>query len=248
MNIKSIIFAAITLLFALTSVGAETIKTQKKNGAVTKRTKENSMPAKGPVSFGSMKIGMSKAAIEALTVKDDYYLKEPFADPVYREELNKMKESYEFEGIKRLQGLVINPFSIEPLKVGFIFKKDALEEMWVDVNNKDLFNKFKSMVENKYGKPATSGVVIDKQCINKDGSNFTIQKGSLIHRWSEKLANAPREEIKTSFTSALTGICPSAFTDPTDSLFDKINSKINEDMYIFLIDRRKITAPKPDAF
>lgn len=231
---KTSIAAMFIISIMTVSANAETQKTSKsKKQTSTVTNSAKTKPETGPVAFGTIKLGMSKASIEVLTSQDGFYLNAPMTPFEYSEKIKAEP------GKDVFNGLLISPYSAEPLKATFTFKEDALVRIGFNLENKEaLFNELKAMVEKKYGQPITKGEMKEEQCLYKNGANFKIKDGIVSYIWTKEIENSIDEEISTTFTDMAMAMCPSSLNSPI----------FNVKMKSFGIGITKKTAPKPEAF
>jgi len=223
----------ITSMMAV-SANAATQKNSKSKKQTTVST--NSTAAKqetAPVAFGPIKLGMSKASIEALTSQDGFYLNAPMTPFEYSEKIKPEP------GKDLFNGLLASPYSSEPMKATFKFKDDALVHIGFDLENREsLFNELKAMVVKKYGQPIIKGEMKEEQCLYKNGANFKIKDGIVTYIWTKEIENSIDEEISTTFTDLAMAMCPHSLNS---SIFDvKIKT--------FGLGITKKATPKPEAF
>lgn len=243
MNLNKITLAAIIMIIAMSASAAEpkNTKSQAKMPAVTAeapvaKVVEAPVKATGPVSFGKIKLGMTKAEIEALTAQDNYYLVIPMSPYVHPKESTDEPEADK----SKYKGRLVTPFNgAEPLVATFTFKNDSLVYLSIDLENRDsLFDDLKEMVTNKYGQPVIEGKMRVEQCRYRNGANFPEENGVVSEYWTAAVPDSTTEFIITSFLNIKLESCPTSLKDN----MIKINIK-SMDMR-----RGKKVEPKPEAF
>jgi len=232
MKLNKIILATIISIVVTSAIAADPKSTKAKANkpAVAEKVAPK---ATGPVSFGAIKLGMTKAQVEALTAQDGFYLQSPMTTYVYP------KSSTPVEGVDKFDGALITPYRPSSVPSVFTFKNDSLTVFSINLEkDESLAEELKKMVEKKYGQPKIDDTMKEEQCLYKNGSNFKIKSGLTMSTWTQELNDSTAEVITTSFTDMRIAICPSSLNE---SLFDmKIRS--------FSLSRGNKPEPKPEAF
>lgn len=235
MKLNKIILAAIISIVATSAIAAEPKSTKAKANkpAAAVAVAEKVAPkATGPVSFGAIKLGMTKAQIEALTAQDSFYLQSPMTLYVYP------KNSTPIEGVDKFDGALITPYRTSTVPSVFTFKNDALTSFYIDLEKEEsLADELQKMVEKKYGQPKIDDSMKEEQCLYKNGSNFKIKSGLTMTTWTQELADST-DVITTSFTDMRVAMCPSSLR----------NTFIDMKLRSFSLNRGSKPTPKPEAF
>jgi hypothetical protein len=160
---------------------------------------------KGPIGFGSIKIGMTKESIDALKLSDGVFLDSPMI--IYKE-LNDRSKA----GVENFTGSVITPLSEKFIKTIFAFEENKLIAFTFNFDKSNSFiDKINSQISEKYGPGETNDQRKDEQCIYKNGANFKINTGIISTNWSEKISIT--EVIETSTTTMTIESCPNSLSD-----------------------------------
>lgn len=157
--------------------------------------------ATGPNSFGPLKLGMSKDAVEALSEKDGVFLSAPMSAYVY-------KYSTPTEGLDKFDAKFNSPVSNQPLEVVLSFRDDVLQTIYISFKDSNVaFEKVKSQLTEKYGLGKQENSRKEEQCIYKNGANFKITTGDISQVWVD--APSPSEQVQTKISDYLFSSCPS---------------------------------------
>lgn len=230
MKLNKILLAALFTVLATSTHAAEQ-KTSK--AKAVKPAAAASVKATAPVAFGAVKLGMTKAQVEALTEKDSFYLAMPLTPYVYS------KGSTPVEGDDKFDGNLVTPYNAEPIPLTLTFKNDLLTSINIDLDKQEkLADNLESMVEKKYGPPNIHDEMKEEQCIYKNGANFKIKSGFLIKSWTQDVGDATGEVITTTFTDMRLASCPSSL----------IGGLIDLRTRNFSLRRGNKPTPKPEAF
>lgn len=202
---KKQIILVISLVVAGVSFGQGKPTIKKEQGQKQEQSKEQpilSIPkAKGPTSFGSLKIGMTKEAIDALQISDGMYLVSPMT--AYASKYYTPKE-----GIDKFDAALSLQFSGKPLEVVLTFEAGSLTEMYFSLSESMTdFERVTAQISEKYGPGIVNDSRKEEQCIYKNGANFKISSGTISTTWSENISATERIETRTSNMSV--DSCPS---------------------------------------
>jgi hypothetical protein len=157
--------------------------------------------AKGPTSFGAVKIGMAKEAIEALQVSDGVYLAAPMT--TYASKYDTPRE-----GSGMFNASLSTPLSSKPMRAVLGFKADRLTYLHFDFSESITdFQRVAAQISEKYGPGIIDDNRKEEQCIYKNGANFKITSGKVLSTWSENISNS--ERIETQISDVSIEICPS---------------------------------------
>lgn len=205
---KSLSFLLLISAFAINSMAQNKQQTKSpspQSASATKALSENSTkPVKaptGPNSFGPLKIGMNKEAVESLTEKDSIYLATPMSPYVY-------KYSTATEGIDKFDAKLNSPLSSQPLEAVLSFKEDALQTIYISFKESvTVFEKVKAQISEKYGVGKQENTRKEEQCIYKNGANFKITTGTISQTWVDVISQT--EQYETKISDYLYSSCPS---------------------------------------
>ena len=155
----------------------------------------------GPNGFGSIKIGMTKDAIEQLTEKDGVYLASPMTGYVY-------KYGSPVEGFDKFDAKIITPLSSERISIVLTFKADELVSLSISFEGiPGGYERSKAQITEKYGPGKEVNNRKEEQCIYKNGANFKVTNGSIISTWIDEISKD--ERIETRMNDWILNICPS---------------------------------------
>lgn len=155
----------------------------------------------GPNGFGSIKIGMSKEALEQLTDKDGVYLSSPLTPYVY-------KYGSPVEGIDKFDGKITTPLSTQSISGVFSFQSNELRSFYVNFEGiPGGYERAKGQISEKYGPGKEVNDRKEEQCIYKNGSNFKVTTGSIKFTWVDEISKD--ERIETSMDDWILSSCPS---------------------------------------
>lgn len=156
--------------------------------------------AEGPIGFGSIKLGVSKEAIEAIKSEEGIYLTAPMSPYQY-------KNSTPTPGQNRFDTRVSSPFSRESFKAVLTFDDTKLINIYLDLTKSEfVFDSVKKAITEKYGDAKTENTMKEEQCIYKNGNNFKVSTGAISHKWSEQ--NTLLGKVDTSLTNFNLDACP----------------------------------------
>jgi len=157
--------------------------------------------AAGPEGFGSIKIGMTKEAIEGIPTTEEIHF-------VSALQPHETKYSKPTPGVDRFKALLATPFTKEPLEIILAFEGDVLTNLYISLEKlPSLFEQMKTQISEKYGEPAVTNTMKEEQCIYRGGANFKLMNGGMIYRWQQ--ASPSAGTIQTSLLSHEINICPS---------------------------------------
>lgn len=157
--------------------------------------------AAGPTGFGSIKIGMSKEAVEGLSQSEGVRLQAPLVPFEYR------REQTPVPGVDKFTGLIISPMSENPLKTEFNFRDGFLLSFNVSLEREAILTKLRKQISEKYGDPRTVDDMKEEQCVYRNGSNFKIKSGIVSNHWEEGSGSSRVETVLSTFVF---DICPSS--------------------------------------
>lgn len=156
---------------------------------------------KGPIGLGSIKIGMSKESIEALTAISGVYVTTPMTPYVYKYSSPKAGED-------KFDTSLLTPLSENPIKSVLTFDSNKLVSLSLDLDGSDgIFDKIKKQISDKYGNGVVEDNRKEEQCIYRNGANFKITSGSLNTKWFENINQT--EKIETVISDVVIETCPS---------------------------------------
>jgi hypothetical protein len=116
------------------------------------------------VGFGSIKIGMSKEAVESLKAEEGIYLASPMTEYKYQRSAPR-------PGEEKYDALIVNPFREEPFKSVLSFEGSKLINLYMDLKESSAaFEKVKLQIKEKYGEPKVENSMKEEQCIYRNGS------------------------------------------------------------------------------
>lgn len=194
---KRLCSLAVTLFLATYCVAQEQPKAKKsKESAKTEFSKTARIPT-GPISFGALRIGMSKEAVEALKESDGVYLTGPFAlfDP----------KSPLPPGLKMYSVPIMTPLSTKPVDMLLSFMDGNLTI--IDFSLQEISpSGLKAQIAQKYGLGKVDDKRKEEQCIYRNGNNFKITNGYMITSWVEPLSAT--ESIETYVLEDISASCP----------------------------------------
>jgi len=205
---KSLPFLLLLSAFAINSVAQNkqlTKPSSLQSVTATKTVQENSAkPVKvptGPNSFGPLKIGMTKEAVEGLAEKDGIYLATPMSPYVY-------KYSSATEGIDKFDTKLNSPLTNQPLDAVLSFRENALQTIYISFKESvTVFEKVKEQISEKYGVGKQENTRKEEQCIYKNGANFKITTGMISQTWVDIISQS--EQFETKLSDYLYSSCPS---------------------------------------
>lgn len=183
----------------------------------------HSAESAGPSGLGSLKIGMTKEAIEALQASDGAYLSEPMVKyvPQHHPLIAKYRPPIP-EGVDQYKVSIVSPLSDLPLKSELTLDHGKLSHLNVIIEESSdplLFDKIKKQVAEKYGTGTQEDTRKEEQCIYKNGANFKVMSGQITTRWIEKLS--PTQTIHTSLIETLIESCPTSLRYGRDQIKSK---------------------------
>jgi hypothetical protein len=155
--------------------------------------------AAGPTGIGGLKLGMTKAQIEAL--KGDVQLSSGLTDW-------KPSNSVDYTpkpGKVRLEGMLDNPVSGKG-KVTLTFTKGKLTQIFLKLDDRSDFVTAKNLISSKYGSPKVDNRQKDEQCIYRNGNSFSLKNGKAMYQWRQQQGDLL---VSTEIYELLVNICPS---------------------------------------
>lgn len=155
----------------------------------------------GPTGFGSLKIGMSKEALEKLTENDGVYLQSPMTSYIY-------KNSTPIEGVDKFDAKIITPLSLQSVSTVLTFQNDELTSFYMNFEGVPTgYEKSLRQITEKYGPGKETNDRKEEQCIYKNGANFKITTGAISSTWIEEVSSS--ERIQTRLSDWVFSLCPS---------------------------------------
>jgi len=157
--------------------------------------------AKGPIGIGDMKIGMSRAQVEALPSDAPVHLTEPMSPYVY-------KNRKPTPGEDVFDTKLLTPWSDSPLKAVLTFSGGTLASVSVTLDDSaNMANEIRGQIAAKYGAPRVQDDMKEEQCVYRNGANFKVKSGVVTYLWTEP--STDHAPIETSVLQASFESCPS---------------------------------------
>ena len=153
----------------------------------------------GPTGILSLKIGMSKEAVEALRVDNEVYLSSP---------LEEVDHEKRFGPGTWFKTMLISPLNALPMAASMFFDVNGIL-IYLSVRlSAEILILAENQIETKYGSPL---VLInkneEKQCIYRNGSNFKLNSKNHKVQWNT--LDGELYQIVTMIHRASLPSCPS---------------------------------------
>jgi len=157
--------------------------------------------AKGPVGIGKLEIGVSRAAVEALSQSDGVYLGSPLEPYEY-------KHSSAVPGEDKFSTKIVSPLSDQPQEAVLTFVGGQLQSIYVQLGDSNrIVDSVKALITSKYGDPKVENSMKEEQCLYKGGQNFKVSSGVIRYDWKQDRPNA--ESVTASISDLVIDVCPS---------------------------------------
>src|SRR5689334_20025430 len=122
--------------------------------------------AAGPEGLGSLRIGVTKDAIERIPATDQIHL----TSPLQPHESTGEKPT---PGIERFKAMLATPFNAEPLETILTFEGEMLINLNISLNRLSrVFDQMRGQIAEKYGAPNVVNTMTEEQCMYRSGANF----------------------------------------------------------------------------
>lgn len=184
-------------------------KSQPANAAAKDRLKPDPTPSMavpaipsptGPTGFGSIKLGMTKDAVLALS--ND----EPIR--IVGELTPTAEKTAPPLGTERFDGTVTVPLVNNPVKVILTFNNKLLQRIYLSTEGEDsLLVGLAKQVSERYGPGKVEDDRKDEQCIYRNGNSFILKSGPIATSWTTPADDG--KIAKTSYTDYQINSCPS---------------------------------------
>lgn len=180
--------------------------------------------AAGPTGFGSIKLGMTKTEVEALSSKDKFHL---------ATSLSVMKQSGKSE-VQYFNATITGPDIRQPIQTALGFSNNKLTHLLMTFPEHSwLYSKLRNQTTKKYGAPYYLGLIDDRQCELENGQKYVVGTGIHSELWRADLPDSPTKIIQTSFADG-------DFTGCTQSSLEKRRSLKTLSIDMSIIDRPKM--------
>lgn len=191
-----------------TAKQSATYKTDQKNSSKS-AAKKSSSPT-GPLGIGNIKVGMSKAEVEAIPAEDLVALTAPMTPAKLKKEAQPGEETFESK--------IKMPGADSSLSTMLTFNAGKLVSIQVNTDqSSDAFLEgLEKQVSDKYGSPTVKDSRTEENCIYRNGSNFKISKGEITKRWTTSLEGMG--VIETSLWHLKIANCPESLTHGMSTL------------------------------
>lgn len=170
-------------IFIALAIFSSFVVAKKPNQTVSKKIEDAVVapPAvvKGPTGIGALKIGMSKAAVEALKAEDQVY-------PLSALEPKENSDKYLYIYTEYYKSKFHLPFSEKPLEVTLGFEEDKLLD--INVALEDSYEDFLTVngqISSKYGPSKKTEMPGVEKCRYGNGTSFDANNKGTYHRWSD---------------------------------------------------------------
>lgn len=151
-----------------------------------------------PAGIGSLKLGMSKAEVEALTF-GDLYIASRFLPTCG-------KKSKNIPGAERYVSKLVTPFSPSPMDLSLVFKDGALISISVfSRRQSSVVTTLAAQVMSKFGEGVFSDSTYEIPCGFQNGEKLLAKNGDVTQVWTNKGTN--HTTIQTTFTRARLDSC-----------------------------------------
>ncbi|CAM4401518.1 hypothetical protein COAQ111491_22015 [Comamonas aquatilis] len=160
--------------------------------------KPNAENETGPVGIGPLKLGMSKAEVEALTHGDVY-----LAARMHR---TFNRNSDQDPGVERYVSKLVTPLSSSPIDLSLAFKDGVLNAISVFARGRSsVVSTLVAQVVAKFGEGSFSNSTYEIPCGFLNGEKLSAQNGDVTQAWTTK--SGDNKTIQTTFTRARMDIC-----------------------------------------
>lgn len=159
----------------------------------------------GPTSFGPLTLGMSKEEIAALKPTDEIFP----TSPITPSKLVPPRGGKEVFDTK-----LRTPFIDEPLETNLVFDGGVLTEFSVNFGKHEHLNEtIAAQISEKYGPGKVTDTFKDKQCLYRNGANFTVKNGGKETAW---VTEGPTgQSVEAVVVHAIAQTCPSDLRYPS---------------------------------
>jgi hypothetical protein len=155
----------------------------------------------GPSGFGSIQIGMSKDALEKLTLSDGVFLESPMTPYEY-------KYVSPVEGVDKFNAKVVTPLSTQSVSTVVSFQNDALISFHMNFEGiSGGYERSLRQITEKYGPGKETNNRKEELCLYKGGANFKIIRGAISITWLDEVSVT--ERVQTRLTDFILNSCPS---------------------------------------
>lgn len=154
----------------------------------------------GPTGIGSIKLGITKEAVLALSPD------EPVR--IIGELTPKVEKTAPPSGTERFEGKISVPLSTDPVAVKLTFQDGLLRYISLTADGEAvLLERLVKQVTERYGPGKVEDSRKDEQCIYRNGNNFTIKSGTVSTSWTTPTDNG--KVAITKYTDMEINVCPS---------------------------------------
>ncbi len=163
----------------------------------------------GPLGIGVYKIGMTKSEVESAQGDEIAKLVSPLVRSESKNATTPSNEELYTSEIKTI-------FSDQPFKVMMTFMEDRLIRFRISLPySQHLKNTIKSQISEKYGPPVEKNDMKEEKCIYRNGSSFTLPKGTIDHSWNYESGST---KVRTSISDFVINVCPSNLRDGSNPI------------------------------
>lgn len=188
-------------------------------------------PAAGPTGIGSLRLGMPKEAVMALSSDEPVRIVGDMT-PIVEKEAPP-------PGTERFEGRIVVPNASDLVKASFTFKDGILHEISMSAKGKtSLLDSLAKQIAERYGPGKVQDNRKDEQCIYRNGNSFTLKSGIVATQWSTLEVNG--RVVTTSFTDIDYNFCPSNLRNDLMSANMKVLN--------FRFTEKEAVAPKNSLF
>jgi hypothetical protein len=187
----------------------------------------------GPTGIGSIKLGMTKEAVLALSVDEPVRIVGELTPTV--------EKTAPAAGVERFDGAIALPHATEPTKITLTLKDGVLHAITLMADGEDqTLERLAKQVAERYGAGKIQDSRKEEQCIYRNGNSFTLKRGVVATLWST--AAEEGKIVATSFAELDFSMCPSDLRYGT-TLRMKVKS-----LSIRLTEDESSVAPKKNLF
>ena len=134
--------------------------------------------ADGPIGFGGLKLGMTKAQVEALPDSEPVRVALPMT-PVQH------KKTAPVANVDIFDAQLVTPLDSSPIKATLTFKEGRLTNISAELSNSsNVLERLSKQISDKYGQGDIEDNRKEKQCTYGNGATFKIKSGSVHTIWT----------------------------------------------------------------